>query len=226
MDKTLSYLVYSPPKSNSHGHGVRDKNIRRATQRVIDSFVENFNATTDNKVQLTLYYNKKNESEKTRNTIEKLNEFLGPLKNEWNNAGFEHHENSITWETERTNILELLDYADTLKGDDFLPLSKYWICCSYHYGTSPEPYGYLMCSVESGGLFVRMHLIFPCPIDDEKCFDLLFKFHRSLPFKLNGKHFRRLGPGKRSYSQWKLEEDLQKRVDACLIESKAKLKGG
>ena len=76
MDQTKSYFVYSPPKSNSHGHGVRDKNVRRATQRVIESFVDAFNATTDNKLQLTLHYDKKNELEKARKTIEKLNEFL------------------------------------------------------------------------------------------------------------------------------------------------------
>jgi hypothetical protein len=91
LDKSLSYFVYSPPKSNSHGHGVRDKNLRRATQKLIDSFVSSFKATTDNKLQLTLRYDKNNELQKAHKTIEKLNEFLGTSKREWDNAGYENH---------------------------------------------------------------------------------------------------------------------------------------
>ncbi len=222
MDQALSYFVYSPPKSNSHGHGVRDKNVRRATQRLIDSFVGSFNATTDNKLQLTLSYDKNTELQKARNTIEELNNFLGTAKREWDNAGFENMENTVTWENENTNILDLLDYIDKLKGDNFLPLSKYWISCFYQYGTSPEPYGHIMCSIESGRLFVRLHLILPYPIDNDKCYELLYKFHKSLPFKLNGNHFRRLGPSKRGYGQWKLDEETQNRLNDCLIKSKMK----
>ncbi|ABG59733.1 hypothetical protein [Cytophaga hutchinsonii] len=222
MDKTLSYFVYSPPKSNSHGHGVRDKNVRRATQRLIDSFVSSFKATTDNRLQLTLSHDKNNELQKARNTIEKLNNFLGTAKREWDNAGFEKMENTMTWENENANILDLLDYIDKLKDDSFLPLSKYWISCFYHYGKSPEPYGHIMCSIESGRLFVRLHLIIPYPIDNDKCYELIYKFHKSLPFKLNGNHFRRLGPSKRGYGQWKLDEETQNRLNECLIKSKMK----
>jgi hypothetical protein len=222
MDKTLSYFVYSPPKSNSHGHGVRDKNVRRATQKLIDSFVNSFNATTDNKLQLTLRFDKNNELEKAYKTIEKLNEFLGTPKREWDNAGFESMDNTITWENDKTNILDLLDYIEKLKDDSYLPLSKYWISCFYHYGKNPEPYGQIMCSVESGRLFVRLHLIIPYPINNEKCYELIYKFHKSLPFKLNGKHFRRLGPSKRGYNQWKLDEETQNRLDECLLKSKTK----
>jgi hypothetical protein len=222
MDKTLSYFVYRPPKSNSHGHGVRDKNVRGATQKLIDSFVCNFKATTDNKLQLTLHYDKNHELQKAHKTIEKLNEFLGVSKREWDNAGYENMENTITWENENTNILDLLDYVHKLENENYLPLSKYWISSFFHYGKSPEPYGHIMCSIEAGRLFVRLHLIIPYPIDNDKCYEMIYKFHKSLPFKLNGNHFRRLGPSKRGYGQWKLDEETQKRLNECLIESKAK----
>lgn len=220
MDQTQSYFVYRPPKSNSHGHSVRDKNVRRATEKVIDSFVRSFNATTDNKLQLTLHYDKKNELQKAFKTIEKLNEFLGPAKRTWDNAGFEHIDSTITWESEKINILDLLDYVDKIKDDSYLPLSKYWISCFYHYGNNTEANGQIMCSIESGGLFVRLHLIIPYPIDDEKSYKLLSEFSKSLPFKLNGKHFRRLGPSQRGYGQWKLDKETQNRLDSCLVESK------
>ena len=225
MDRTQSYFAYSPPKSNSHGHGVRDKNVRRATQKVIDSFVSSFKATTDNKLQLTLHYDKINELQKAHKTIEKLNEFLGLPKREWDNAGFEIMDNTITWENDNMNILDLLDYVDKLKDDSYLPLSKYWISSFYHYGDNTKAHGQIMCSIESGRLFVRLHLIIPYSIDTDKCYELLSKFHASLPFKLNGKHFRRLGPSKRGYGNWKLDEETQSRLDTCLIESKTKVKG-
>jgi hypothetical protein len=37
-----------------------------------------------------------------------------------------------------------------------------------------------------------------------------------LPFKLNSKHFRRLGPGKSGYGQWKLDKEIQNKVEDCL----------
>jgi hypothetical protein len=200
---------------------VRDKSVRRATQKVIDSFVNTFKATTDNKIQLTLHYDKKNELEKAHNTIEKLIEFLGPSKLEWDNStGFQNMDNTITWESDNTKILDLLDYVDKLRDESYLPLTKYLISCFYHYGINTEAHGQIMCSIESGRLFVRLHLIFPHSINNDKCYEFLSKFQKSLPFKLNGKHFRRLGPGKRGYGLWKLDEETQNRLDSCLSKSK------
>jgi hypothetical protein len=222
MDHTKSYFVYSPPKSNSHGHGVRDKNVIRATQKVIDCFVSSFNATTDNKLQLTLHYDKNSELQKASKTIEKLNEFLGPSQREWNNIGYEHMENTITWEVLKISIIDLLKYTEKIKDDSFLPLTKYRISSSYHYRNNNEASGFIMCFIELGRLFVGLHLVIPHSIDDKKCFEFLNEFQKCLPFKLNSKHFRRLGPSKRGYGQWKLDEDTQKRLDLCLIESKIK----
>ena len=119
MDKSQSYFVYNPPKSNSHGHGVRDKNVKRATQKVIDALVSSFNATTDNKLQLTLSYNKKSEFQKGQKTIKRINEFLGSPKKEWDSAEEEDMDNTITWENDNADILEFLEYIDKLDDDSY-----------------------------------------------------------------------------------------------------------
>ena len=221
MDRSLSYFVYRPPKSNSHGHGVRDNNVRRATQKVIDSFVDAFNATPNKELQLTLYYDI-NELHNAQRVRRKLNEFLGLAKREWDNLGYEHMRNSITWESSEKNIFDLLDYIDKLKDESFLPLSNYWMHCFYHYGNNNEANGYIMCSIESGRLFVRLNLIIPNSIDSGKPYELLSKFQASLPFKLNSKHFRRLGPSKNGYGQWKLDAETQNRLDTCLVKYRIK----
>ena len=222
MDETLSYLVYCPPKSNSHGQAVRDKNLTRATQRLIDSFVTNFKAITDNKIQLTLYYDKNKETLKAYKTIEKLIELLGVSTRQWDNTGYENMDNTITWENDNVNILDLLDFVDKLHDDTYLPLSKYWISCFYHYGDNSKPKGFIMCSIESARLFVRLRFIIPYSIDDNKCYDLLSSFQKTLPFKLKAKHFRRLGPSKQGYGQWKLDNETLGRLNDCLVKSTAK----
>ena len=74
MDKNLSYLVYVPPKSNSHGHSVRDKNINRGLIKTIDTFVENFGAIQFGNSQVTLYYDNKIDNQiSIDNSISKLN---------------------------------------------------------------------------------------------------------------------------------------------------------
>jgi hypothetical protein len=176
MDKTQSYFVYAPPKSNSHGHAVRDKNIIRATKNVIESFVSNFNATTDNKLLLTLQYDKKSELPQALKTIERLNEFLGPSKNESDNLGFDFIANSITWESYSVNVFDLLNYVNQIKDESFLPLSKYFISVFYSYETNTETEGFVMRSIESGRLFVRLHLIIPYPIEDEKSYDYFLNY--------------------------------------------------
>lgn len=217
MDRTKSYFLYVPPKSNSHGHAVRDKNVKRATQKVIDCFVENFNAITNNEVQLTIYFNNDDELQKAQKTTEELNKFLGLPKREWNNAGFEHAPNYITWETNDKFILETIDYVNQLSEDRFLPLSNYWINCHYHYGQPKvSPSGTIGCSIESGRLFVRLRIIFPYTIDDNQSYDFITKFCTSLPFKLNAKHFKRFGPSKKGYGQWKLDKEIQDRIDDLL----------
>ncbi len=210
MDRTLSYFVYRPPKSNSHGHGVRDKNVKRAVQKYVNSFVKNFNAVATKDLQVTLRYDRRNEIEhqNAQGIIEKLDNFLGASNKELGTT--------ITWQNEEKDILDILAYLEHINSESLLPLARFTISYRYHYGKSPEPYGYTMCSIESGRLFVRLHLILPFTIDDERTYELLSTFQAGIPFKLNSKHFRRLGPSKNGYNQWKLDEETQKRLDECL----------
>lgn len=216
MDERLSYFAYSPPKSNSHGHASRDKNLQRATQKVIDSAVSLFNATCDEKLSLTLRYDKKTELEKAHKTINKLTAFLGPQHSEWDNADFEFIENSVSWKSKTQSILDLIAYANTIQDDNYLPLSKYWISTFYHYGKQDEPHGHMMICIEMGRLFTRLSLIIPHTVDDEKSYELIARLQKLLPFKLNSKHFRRLGPSKWGYGQWKLDTETQNKLERCL----------
>ncbi len=216
MEKLLSYIVYRPPKSISHGHGVRTKNVRKATQKVISAFLECFDAKTDNKVQLLLSYDKKRELEKAHKTINKLNEYLGLSIREWDNIGYENMENTITWESHNSNIVDILEFVDKINNADYLPFSKYSISSFYHYGNKNEANGYIMCSIEYGRLFVRLGFIIPYPINSEKSFELIYKFNKLLPFKLNGKYFRRAVPSNKGHKLLKLDEDTQKRIYECL----------
>ena len=215
MDNTQSYLVYSPPKSTSHGHSVRGKNIRHLTQKVIDSFVLFFNAKIFNKLKVTLDY-EKNELENAYRTIEKLNEFLGAPISETDKTGYGNVKMSTSWENEGKNILELLDFIDKINDERFLPFSKYWISGFYQCRENEGDNGDMMCTIDSGGLFIRFYLVMPYTIDDERTYDFLSEFQASLPFKLNSKYFRRLAPSKNGYTQWKLDEETQQRIDACL----------
>ncbi len=218
MDITKSFFVYSPSKSNSNGHGVRDKDITRGLKKVVDAVVGNFGAKQSDKMELNIYYDKVNVEEFlcAKNTIIKLNEFLGKPLRDWENTGYEYLKNSMTWESDKKNIFDVLSYLETERNEAVLPLNQFWISQFYSYGNNEMANGYIMCSVESGKLFVRLHLIFPFSIDDERTYKLIEKLSNELPFKLSSKNFRRLGPNKNKYGQWKLDDEIIKRLDSCL----------
>ncbi|ESU18454.1 hypothetical protein FCR2A7T_29360 [Flavobacterium cauense R2A-7] len=218
MDRNLSYFVYQPPKSNSHGHGVRDKNILRGLKKVIDVFTENFGEMQSDKLELDLYYDKANEEEfiLAKNTISKLEEFLGLSIRQWENTGYEHLKDSMSWENDKKNIFDLLTYLNTYEDEALLPLNQFSISQFYNYGDNKTANGYIMCSIESGKLFIRLHLILPYPIEDERAYELIGKLNKELPFKLSNKNFKRLGPNKNRYGQWKLDDEIQKRLDSYL----------
>jgi len=220
MDKTQSYIVYRPPKSNSFGHAIRDRNISRATKMVIDGFKECFDNTSEDTLKLTLYYNKKEELEKAHKTIDKLNEFMGLPIREWENIGFDLMENNITWQNKEKSILDVIAYVEELKEECFLPLSKYWISSHLSFKINLEFNGSIMLSIESGRLFVRLKLVFPKSIDDDETYNLIYKLHSMLPFKFNSKHFRRLISNNKGYRQLKLDEQTLNRLEECLIKSK------
>jgi hypothetical protein len=217
MDSTKSYLVYMPPKSNSHGHGVRAKNIIAATQMVIDAFKDSFNAKYDKNLQLTVNYNSKKEQEEADRTISRIVEFMGLPTRTSDAVVPMENDKSLTWEAVDLEMPAVLDYVNQINDDRFLPLSNYWISSFYSYGKSPEPSGSMMCSIESGRLFVRLlNVILPYTIESDQSYELLSAFQSKLPFKLNSKHFRKLGPSKGGYRRSKLDEKMISRIEGCL----------
>lgn len=222
-NKDISILMYVPPKSNSHGHAVRDKNIKRALRKVVDAFISNLKVTVENEMQITIYFDKKDKKELllANNTIFYLTEYLGKYKTEWINPGYEYFKDSISWEVKGKDCFDLLDYLDQINQSEILPIENFWI--SNHYSDRDEAklntliLTTLMCSIESGRLFVRFRIMFPYIIDDERLFQLLEKFNKELPFKLSSKHFRKLGLNRdNKYGHWKLDNQLEEKVNNCL----------
>ena len=178
MDKNLSYLVYVPPKSNSHGHSVRDKNINRGLIKTIDTFVENFGAIQFGNSQVTLYYDNKIDNQiSIDNSISKLNGLLGKPLGTWENTGFPKLKNSIYWTTSDKNIFELEEFY-RLNNSDTLPLENICISSPYAYGTPNTPHGTILCSIQAGKLFVRLSLIFPYSIDNPKLLPFVNKVYK------------------------------------------------
>ena len=218
MNREKSYFVYCPPKSNSHGHTVRDKNIKVGLTKVVNAIVENLNAKQNGKMNLDIYFEKGNAEEliSAKNTTEKLNQFLGLPLREFDNTGFESHKNSVTWESNSKNIFDLLDYLEKSKNQNLLSLNNFSISQFYYYGTRESANGNIMFSIESGKLFVRLNLILPYSTDDKRIYILIEKLKNELPIKLNIKYFKILGLNKNKYSQWKLDEETKKKLEIYL----------
>jgi hypothetical protein len=215
-DKTLSYFVYQPPKSNSFGHGVRGNDIEGNLKKTIDSFVENFDVKPKGKLKTTIEYDGTNEQELALkyNTVTALNSMLkNPLRE--HTAQFVGFKDSVTWENSDKTILDVLKCIEAQKVN-LLPLVNFHISSSLGYGDNTTAYGWITCSIELGRLFVRMRFIIPYSTNDEKAYTLISRLSKSLPFKLKSKHFRRLGPDKKGYGLWKLDEEMTKRIEGHL----------
>jgi len=211
LERHLSYLIYTPPKSNSHGHGARDRNLQRALTKTVDAFTDHLKAYPAEKLGVVLYYHKESEKEllQAEYTIATICRLIGEPKYTWDNADYPALPNSVTWETDDKTIFEMLEHLEKEVKERILPVSCFWIHQSYTYGNPPDgPYGTIMCSIEQGRLFVRLRLIFPYPIGDVRLSKSVHDLSKALPFKLNSKHFRRLGLMNNKYGQWKLDEEL------------------
>jgi hypothetical protein len=92
----------------------------------------------------------------------------------------------------------------------------FWLHAAYAYGLPDTPHGTVSCFIIPPKLLISLHLIIPYTIDDPRLYELIKKLQADLPFKMSSKHFRRLGPGKNGYGQWKLVKEIQDKVDACL----------
>ena len=219
MNKNLSYFVYRPPKSNSFGHAVRDKNISRALKKMIDALTDILNAKPIDELTVIIYYKKVDELEfqSAIKVIDQLSKLLGEPQRRWDNTGFEQHDNYVTWVNKDKNIFEVLELIQMMVKSYTLPLNKYWLGRSYHYGTRDQPNGHITCSIELGRLFVRFaYLVLPINIEDQRIWSLISELKERLPFKLNGNHFRRLGTNKNRYGKWKLDAETQLRLNNLL----------
>lgn len=76
--------MYVPPKSSSHGHAIRDKNIKRALRRVVDAFISNLRVIAGDELRITIYFDKDNKEELflANNTTACLTQYLGENKRE------------------------------------------------------------------------------------------------------------------------------------------------
>jgi len=217
MNKNLSYFVYSLPKSNAQGHRVKDKNIYRGLRKAFDAFATNFLAYQSGNIQLELSYSTEDEQEilLTKNSITKLNDFLGLPVREWKNNKNELIQNSVIWESETKNIFDILEYFETHKTNSILLLNHFTITQFYYYGTKITQNAQILFTIASGKLYVKVYLILP--FATESVYQLLCNLHKELPFKLNPKNFRRLGPNNKSrQGLWRIDDHTQKLLDSCL----------
>jgi hypothetical protein len=219
VDLTKTYLTYSPPKSNSFGNTIRDKNILRGLKSILNVFSKHFDLKEF--LELSVNINRDNNGENWYSrikTLEFLKELLGepkfgPIE------GYSDIDKPILWMVNDKNIFDVLEHYSTKNdSDDIIPIKQLMIYHSYHYNIKGLPKGgSIGCYVFEGKLFVTSHLIFPFEIEDERLYQMVKELYSELPFKLFGKHFRRIGPNKRGYGSWKLDESTQAKIDTCLV---------
>jgi hypothetical protein len=215
MNKLESYLVYQPPKSNSHGHWVRDKNIGRGLQRTIHAFVNNLNMHQDGDLDIRLPKDDNSESDISwKNTRELFIKHFGepsygqqPL--------FDGIKDALMWKAS-ISLFDLLEMFEPAKLKDLIPLDYLWLHAAYAYGHADSPHGTVSCFIIPHKLLISLRIILPYTIEDPRLYELIRKLHTDLPFKMSEKHFRRLGPSKRGYGPWKLDKEIQEKVAASL----------
>jgi hypothetical protein len=216
MNRSESYLVYVPPKSNSHGHWVRDKNMVRGLKRTVDAFVKNLNMSQFGSLDLRLEENISPESHTLwENTRELLINRLGE-PDTLLQTGVNGVNNLLRWQVIDKSVFDVLEIYEEAKDKGIFRFDRLWLHSAYHYGHADVPHGLVNCFVISCKLLVSLHLILPYMIQDERLYTLISNLNSDLPFKMSNKHFRRLGPGKNGYGQWKLDKEVQDKIDLCL----------
>jgi hypothetical protein len=215
MNKLESYLVYQPPKSNSHGHWVRDKNIARGLKRAIDAFVSNLTLCQIGDLDIRLPKDSDSESntswQNTRDLF--INHFGEPSYGQ--QPFFDGLKDTLMWKAP-ISLFDLLEMFEPATHKDPIPLDYLWLHAGYGFGQTDSPRGSLSCIIIPRKLLISFRLILPYTIEDPRSYELIKKLQSDLPFKMSSKHFRRLGPGKNGYGQWKLDKELQDRLAVCL----------
>ena len=218
MNTNSSFFVYALPKSNSLGHYVKDKNIALGLKKVVDAFEKSFAGYQSGNVQVEIFYKKDDEHELVlaQQTISKINNFLGLPIHKWENSGDEYFNSSIRWESASKNIFDILEYL-ALHKNNVLPLFHFTIIQFYHYGTQITENAQITYIIDSGKLFIDLYMILPFSTNDETVYQLIASLYKELPFKLNPKNFRRLGPKNNRRALWRLDDETQQLLESYLI---------
>jgi hypothetical protein len=223
MEKSLSYLAYVPPKSNSHGHAVRDKDILRAINRLSTAVNNSFGIESWRKPNMTVSYYKQNVEQlaKATKTLERLIPIFGKPSRTHDNKDFPDYPCSCTWQTLNITMIDVTKQVLELLDNDTLPIKNFWFSSSikYKFENGPKdftPFTSIMCSVEQGRLFVRIPITFPIPTDDAGLFELVSQFNKDLPFKLNIKHFRLITRKKNKFVSGKLDAETERHLSKVL----------
>ena len=219
MNTNASFFVYTRPKSNSHGHYVKDKNLSRGLTQVINAFEKGFEGYQSGNIQVEIFYNKEyeHELELAQQTVSKLNTFLGLPIHKWENSGDEYFKNSIRWESASKNILDILEFIN-IHQNNVLPILHFTMIQFYHYGTKITENAQITYIIDYGKLFVNLYMILPYSADEKKVFLLITYLYKALPFKLDPKNFRRLGPKNNRRALWKLDPETQQLLESYLVE--------
>jgi hypothetical protein len=218
MNTNSSFFVYALPKSNSLGHYVKDKDIAHGLKKVVDAFEKNFEGYQSGNIQLEIFYKKDNEQELVlaQQTISKMNIFLGLPVHTWENSGYEYLKSAIRWESSSKSIFDVLDYLAVHK-KELLPLFHFTVLQFYHYGTKITENAQITYIVDSCKLFIDLYMILPYTENEEKVYQIITRLYKELPFKLNPKNFRRLGPKNNRRALWKLDDETQQLLESYLI---------
>lgn len=216
MNQFESYLVYQPPKSNSHGHWVRDKNIDRGLRRTVDAFVTNLDLHQIGDLDIRLPKDSSSASNASwQNTRDLFIKHFGE-PNYAQQPFFDGLKDTLMWKAP-ISLFDLLEMFEPAKLKDLIPLDYLWLHAAYGYGHTDSPRGTVGCFIIPRKLLVSLRIILPYTIDDPRLYELIKKLQSDLPFKMSSKHFRRLGPGKNGYGQWKLDKEIQDRIQECFV---------
>jgi hypothetical protein len=215
MNTLESYLVYQPPKSNSHGHWIRDKNIGRGLQRTVQAFVTNLNMHQIGDLDIRLPKDSNSESntfwQNTRDLF--IKHFGEPSHGQ--QPFFDGLKDTLMWKSSMS-IFDFLEMYEPAKVKELISLDYFWLHAAYGYGHSDIPCGTVGCFVIPHRLLISLRITLPHTIHDERLYELIKKLQSDLPFKMSSKHFRRIGPSRKGYGQWKLDKEIQDRIEECL----------
>lgn len=224
MNTNSSFFVYTRPKANSHGHYVKDKNLTRSLTKAMNAFEKGFAGYQSGNVQVEIFYKKDNEQELVlaQQTLSKFNNLLGLPVHKWENTGDEYLKSSVRWESSSKNIFDILEYL-ALHKKEILPLFHFTIIQFYHYGTKITENAQVTYIIDCGKLFINLYMILPYSASEQKIYELIANLYKEVPFKLNPKNFRRLGPKNNRRGLWKLDDENQRLLESYFAENEKEI---